>query len=114
MGKSHIKSMAAVLSAAMLFQSASSVPFADFVSAAEKTSYLYGDLDGSGRLDIFDMVLLREAIADRTSPGAGDVNSDDSVNTADLVAEMRHLLGASPLTRSEKGTPRNTIFPGRK
>ena len=75
---------------------------------------LAGDLNDDGVINVYDMVLLREAIADRTSPGAGDVNGDDSVNTADLVAEMRHLLGASPLTRSEKGTPRNTIFPGRK
>ena len=98
MGKSHIKSMAAVLSAAMLFQSASSVPFAGFVSAAEKTSYLYGDLDGSGRLDTFDMVLLREACGDASqldevTKVISDLDADGKTGENDLALLRDYLLG---------------------
>ena len=75
---------------------------------------LAGDLNDDSRINVYDMILLREAISNQTIPEAGDVNGDTMVNAADLVAEMRHLLGASPIAHSEKGTPRNTIFPRMK
>ena len=98
MGKSHIKSMAAVLSATVLLQNFTSVPFSGNISAADEISYLYGDMNGNGRLDTFDLILLREASADSTqldevTKVISDLDADGKTGESDLVLLQDYLLG---------------------
>ena len=68
------------------------------ISSAPVTGFV-GDLDSDGRVDSFDLVLMRKAVVgigsltDRKALAAADVNGDSSVNVADLVALSGYLLG---------------------
>lgn len=72
---------------------------------------LFGDLNSDGRVDAFDMVLLRQCIISNTHNSSGDINDDGELGVADLVKLQRFLICGEHLERSSKGTPRNTIFP---
>ncbi len=56
---------------------------------------LYGDVNGNGRTDVFDMILLRERFAENNTnySFAADVNSDMKISVADLVILQKFLLG---------------------
>lgn len=79
------------------------VPVEEFV--------LFGDLDDDGRVDTFDLVILRQAITNEKKPGSGDINDDGEIGVADLVQLERFLLGRESFEKTSKGTPRNTIKP---
>ncbi len=56
---------------------------------------LYGDVNADNRVDVFDMIKLREEFA-KGSPSysfATDVNNDYKVSVADLVILQKYLLG---------------------
>lgn len=71
----------------------------------------YGDLDRDGRVDVFDLVLLRKCVINGDDDEAADVNADGEIGAADLVRMQRFLLGAEGFEKSGIGTPENTIFP---
>lgn len=56
-----------------------------------------GDLNGDGVINIIDLVLLKntfiDPVYDRQLLLAADVNSDDTVNTADIIALVSKLTG---------------------
>ncbi|MDO4863638.1 MAG: glycosyl hydrolase 53 family protein, partial [Ruminococcus sp.] len=78
-------------------------PVEDFV--------LLGDLNGDGRVDTFDLIMLRQSVTGGASTGAADVNDDGETGVADLVRLERFLLGGGSFDKPCKGTPRNTILP---
>ncbi len=71
----------------------------------------YGDLDGDGRVDTFDLVLMRQHAINGWYHLAADVNLDEAVGAADLVKMERFLIRGESFEKSGRGTPRNTIFP---
>ena len=73
-----------------------------------------GDLDSSGSMDVFDLILLKQAVIDGRYSFAADVNGDDEVNVSDLVAFSKFIHGREKITHREHGTPHNTIFPRKK
>lgn len=72
--------------------------------------YMTGDLDGDGRVDIFDMALLRRDIITKNYRPAGDINGDKKHDIADLVLLQGYLLGRIELEFHRFGTPKNTIY----
>lgn len=72
---------------------------------------LFGDLNSDDRVDTFDLILLRQSVAGGTAASSADVNDDGEAGVADLVMLERFLLGADKLDKPCKGTPRNTIVP---
>ncbi|MBQ6213252.1 MAG: hypothetical protein IJJ57_10235, partial [Ruminococcus sp.] len=62
-------------------------------------SFIYGDLDYNGRVDIFDMILMRQELAggilERTTKRRADVNADGIVSIADAVQLQSFLLTGS-------------------
>ena len=55
--------------------------------------YTLGDIDKSGEVDVYDMIMLRNNVIDGIFTKSGDMNSDGAVNTADLVVLQNQLLG---------------------
>ena len=72
-----------------------------------------GDLNGDGRVSVFDLILLRLSLLDGSQEESCDVNSDGEFSMNDLVSLQSFLLGKTEIERPTRGTPRNTIFPGR-
>ena len=71
-----------------------------------------GDINGDGKFDVFDYILLRRAYISGSPNAFSDLNGDGECNIADLVAFRSFLTGReSSFVPTEKGTPRNTIFP---
>lgn len=56
---------------------------------------LYGDVNADNRLDVFDMILLRERFAENNTnySFAADVNNDMKISVADLVLLNKYLMG---------------------
>ena len=73
--------------------------------------YRTGDINGDGKINIFDEVTLRKAVISGSDNPAADINDDKSVNAADLVAFHYFILGRLSITIREHGTPNNTVFP---
>ena len=65
-------------------------------------------------MDVFDLILLKQAVIDGKYSFAADVNGDDEVNVSDLVAFSKFIHGREKITHREHGTPHNTIFPRKK
>ena len=72
---------------------------------------LFGDINSDDRVDTFDLILLRQSVTGGAVTSASDVNDDGETSVADLVKLERFLLGAESFDRPSKGTPRNTIVP---
>ena len=72
---------------------------------------IYGDLDGDCRVDVYDLVLMRQHVVNGWYHSAADLNLDDTVGVADLVKMERFLLCGERFEKSGAGTPKNTIFP---
>ena len=71
-----------------------------------------GDLNGDGKFNVFDYILLRRAFINGSPNAFSDLNGDGECNIADLAAFRSFLAGRkSSFVPSEKGTPQNTIFP---
>lgn len=56
---------------------------------------LYGDVNADNRVDVFDMILLRERFAENNTnySFAADVNNDMKISVADLVLLNKYLMG---------------------
>ena len=56
---------------------------------------LYGDLNADNRVDVFDIILLRERFAENNTNYSylADVNNDMKISVADLVILQKYLLG---------------------
>ena len=74
----------------------------NFVFTKDKVSdkIMLGDLNFSGKADIYDYVVMAENIVNlKKSPSkitaASDLNSDGTVNVADILALKQFLLGVS-------------------
>ena len=69
--------------------------FSIIPGAVGLTSITYGDVNGDGRVNTADLVLLARYLAEHpvtlAVPAAGDVNGDGRINTADLVLLARYL-----------------------
>ncbi|MBO4877021.1 MAG: dockerin type I repeat-containing protein [Ruminococcus sp.] len=61
----------------------------------------YGDVNGDGSVDVFDMPLMRKAVTGDYKPADpgnnADVNRDGQINVADLVALSQYLTGQRDL-----------------
>ncbi len=71
--------------------------FLNILPQAEKTqipeeTYISGDLDKNGTVNVFDMIQLRKAVLNGTYTKSGDMNSDGSINVSDLVLLGNQLL----------------------
>ncbi len=73
--------------------------------------YRTGDLNADGRVNAFDLCILKRQMLQQQPHGAGDVNADGDVTIADIIHLQKHLLGMEPFDMQEHGTPKNTIFP---
>ncbi len=60
-------------------------------------SLQYGDLNYDGRIDIFDVVLMRKAVlgklTDEMALTAADIDGDNDVNVTDLVLVYEYVMG---------------------
>lgn len=52
-----------------------------------------GDINEDMRVDVFDLVLMRKAVIERSGSKACDFNSDGEINVSDLVSLSSYLLG---------------------
>lgn len=57
-----------------------------------------GDLNGDGRIDAQDLLLLQLIMLEALNPNehaklAGDVNGDGNITLTDLGSVQRHLMG---------------------
>ena len=59
------------------------------------TKYAVGDLNGDGKVDIYDLCGMKKAVLNGEADnfGAADINGDDAINTADLVLLRRFIMG---------------------
>ena len=57
--------------------------------------YAIGDLNGDGKVDIYDLCKMKAAIlsGEADNFGAADVNGDDAINSADLVLLKKFIMG---------------------
>ncbi len=62
-----------------------------------------GDLNDDGKVNIFDMVLYRQLLANNSGTQrqkyAGNVNGDESFSLADAVVMQKHLMGKAELKK---------------
>ena len=54
---------------------------------------LKGDVDSSGRVDIFDLLALLKVLSEHASTTRSDINSDGNVNIFDLLELLKVLSG---------------------
>jgi len=54
---------------------------------------LAGDVDSSGRVDIFDLLALLKVLSEHASTTKSDINSDGNVNIFDLIELLKILSG---------------------
>lgn len=73
--------------------------------------YLTGDINGDGKINSFDLAMLRRCVINAESPKSADLNNDGRVNIADVVAMSNRILGRNGFEAKEHGTPHNTIRP---
>lgn len=61
------------------------------------TDFLPGDIDFSGKIDVFDFIAMRKGVigsfASDIAAAAADVNADGQNNVADMVLLQQYLLG---------------------
>ena len=57
--------------------------------------FAIGDLNGDGRVDIYDLCAMKKAVANGYADnfGAADVNDDDAINEKDLDLLTRFIRG---------------------
>ncbi|TYQ18198.1 UNVERIFIED_CONTAM: mannan endo-1,4-beta-mannosidase [Acetivibrio alkalicellulosi] len=72
-------------------------PLSGFVSSPPKPSILYGDLNGDGRIDSTDIVLMRRYILEiidgfSVPKEVADVNGDGVIDSSDYILMRRYLL----------------------
>ena len=68
-------------------------------------SYLTGDLNNDGKVNVFDMILLRRQLVSGEFTASSDINEDGEHGAADLVKFQRYMLGREEFTpqhRTEK------------
>lgn len=104
----------------------------DFVDAcrvlgeeAEANSFIYGDVDGSGSVDLDDMLKMLDRVAqesnevDNNNPAdkAADMNKDGLIDISDAVAVINLVYGETPaqvrmkmVTASRFNSPITNIF----
>ena len=58
-----------------------------------KLEYTIGDLDYSGAVNIFDMLLVSDGISDNNSSFLSDYNNDDLIDFNDIYAILSFILG---------------------
>ena len=58
-----------------------------------KLEYTIGDLDYSGTINIFDMLLVSDGISDNNFSFLFDYNNDDSIDFNDIYAILSFILG---------------------
>uniref|UniRef100_A0A1L1QK37 Carbohydrate-binding protein WP_009985128 n=1 Tax=Ruminococcus flavefaciens FD-1 TaxID=641112 RepID=A0A1L1QK37_RUMFL len=56
---------------------------------------VYGDLDGDGEVDVFDLILMRKAVenGDTERFEAADLNCDGVIDSDDLTYHSEYLHG---------------------
>lgn len=72
--------------------------------SANYTIVLYGDLNGTGNIDILDLLKIQKHLIKTQSLTdaylkAADVNKDGSVNILDLLVIQKNILGVSQITQ---------------
>lgn len=73
--------------------------------------YLTGDINGDGKINSFDLAMLRKCVINEESPKSADLNNDGRANIADVVTMSNWILGRKGFEAKEHGTPHNTIRP---
>lgn len=64
-----------------------------------KKKNIAGDLNGDESVDVFDLVLMRKAVVEKSNDPIYDINHDDQVTVADLVALHNRLMGIERFNR---------------
>ena len=73
---------------------------------------LAGDLNGDGKVNIFDFTLMRKNIVNSTENPASDLDSDGKTGVSDLILMQSYIIGKNTSFKwKERGTKNNTIFP---
>ena len=101
--------------------SLTALPFSPLSMTTNAAEIIYGDVNGDGKVNIFDLTLLKREI---NSPGttnisqkAGDVNSDGILNIYDVREVLNFLLGKTDVFSANAGavvsddTENLTVFP---
>ena len=69
-------------------------------------SFIYGDLNGDGKVNVYDMILMRQQVAegglDRNSQRRADVDADGKIGVADAVQLQSYLLKNSSFSAVEE------------
>ncbi len=76
------------------------------VQQSANNGFIYGDLNSDSRVDIFDMVLMRQELVnerlDRNTKRRADVDADGKVTVADAVQLQSFLLKGSSFSAAEE------------
>ena len=59
----------------------------------EELYYMYGDLNGDGEVDVFDLALMKRQVLDGAVSMIADLNNDHQNNVLDLVILTKYLHG---------------------
>ena len=63
------------------------------VDKPEELYYMYGDLNGDGEVDVFDLALMKRQVLDGAVSMIADLNNDHQNNVLDLVILTKYLHG---------------------
>lgn len=73
--------------------------------------YRTGDLNHDGKINAFDLSILKRSLLKESNTPSGDVDDDGNYSINDVIVLQKHLLGHAGFQPKEKGTRKNTIFP---
>ena len=64
-----------------------------FITTRTESSYILGDFNGDGILDVLDVVGLVNAVLSGTYTASGDMNQDGVLDVLDIVTLVQTILG---------------------